>query len=414
MNLTIQKKSLDSHKLIPGEVPFDVADMFYSRADERGVVEAANPVFRRVSGYEWDALKGAPHKIIRHPDTPRAVFWLMWSILQSGNVFGGYIKNKSKDGRFYWVYAVVSPTEGGYFSIRIKPTSALHQKIIPLYEEILAAEQNGLAPEDSATLLLRRLEDMGFASYMVFSSISLCTEMQERAKRTERPLETWQNRFQAMAQAILQIQRETEEMLGAFRQIRTVPMNMRILASRLENAGGPISAISVNYGSMLDEMTKWVQAFTRGTDSPFSRIRDSILAGQFLAFVALIQTEMVQTLARQTGANVSLDIAEESQRLRTQAKAYRSEATQALKVVEVEAGNLARSVLDMKRYVTGLSSTRMMCKIESATLEHSGEALAGIVDQLDFCQNAIETRLSRISELNGLIQSNTAMLRATA
>lgn len=417
MTLTVQKKSLDSHKLIPGEVPFDVADMFFSRTDDRGIIQSGNAVFRRISGYEWDALHGAPHKIVRHPDTPKAVFHLMWAALQSGKAFGAYIKNQSKDGRFYWVYAVASPVEGGYMSLRIKPTSALHQKIIPLYEDIAAAEAGGLQAQESAALLLSRLEEMGFASYPVFGSISLSTEMQERAKRTEKPLESWQNRFQSMANAILQIQQETDEMLGAFRQIRTVPMNMRILASRLENAGGPISAISVNYGAMLDEMTKWVQAFSRGTDSPFARIRDSILTGQFLACVSLLQVDMTQTLLRQdTGAAQphGMDMAEDAARMRAQSKDYRIRATQALKVVELEAGNLARSVLDMKRYVTGLSSTRMMCKIESATLDQSGEALAGIVDQLDFCQTAIETRLARISELNGLIQSNTAMLRATA
>jgi aerotaxis receptor len=65
----------------------------------------------------------------------------------------------------------------------------------------------------------------------------------------------------------------------------------------------------------------------------------------------------------------------------------------------------------MKRYVTGLSSTRMMCKIENAALANSGEALAGVVEQLDACQNEIEARLSRIVELNAVIQSNTSMLR---
>ena len=162
-------------------------------------------------------------------------------------------------------------------------------------------------------------------------------------------------------------------------------------------------------------MTNWVHTFSRGADSPFARIRDSILTGQFLAFVALVQTEMTRRFGTQTAnSSTEVDVPAESRRLKMQATEYRDRATRALKVVELEAGNLARSVLDMKRYVTGLSSTRMMCKIESATLEESGEALAGIVDQLDFCQHAIESRLARISELNGLIQSNTAMLRATA
>ena len=415
MSLIIQKKSLDSHKLMPGEVPFDVAEIFFSRTDERGVIQAGNGVFRRVSGFEWEALRGAPHRLVRHPDMPKAVFWLLWETLKSGKALGAYVKNRSKDGRFYWVYAIASPTEGGFMSVRIKPTSALHQQVITLYDEVLEAEKGGMAPEDSAQLLLQKIEALGFANYTVFSSVALSTEMRERAKRIERPLESWQNRFTAMADAIMQIQRETGEMLEAFRAIRTVPMNMRILASRLENAGGPISAISVNYGAMLDEMTTWVQTFSRGTNSPFARIRDSILTGQFLAFVALVQLEMSQRFGRQSSnSGIDLNIPDEARRLRAQAADYRDRATQALKVVEMEAGHLARSVLDMKRYVTGLSSTRMMCKIESATLEQSGEALAGIVDQLDYCQTAIETRLSHISELNGLIQSNTAMLRATA
>jgi aerotaxis receptor len=83
-----------------------------------------------------------------------------------------------------------------------------------------------------------------------------------------------------------------------------------------------------------------------------------------------------------------------------------------LQNVETEAKRFARSVLDMKRYVTGLSSTRMMCKIESAALSNSGSELAGIVEQLDECQNEIEDRLARIVELNSVIQGNTTMLRS--
>lgn len=415
MTMTVQKHSLHGHQLMAGEVPFDVAEMFFSRTDERGVIQAGNGVFRRVSGYDWEALRGAPHKLVRHPDMPRGVFWLMWDEMKKGRAIAAYVKNRSRDGRFYWVLAVASPTDGGFMSVRIKPTSEILQTIIPLYNELLEAEQGGLQPEESAALLLRKLGGLGYVNYMMFSSFALTKEVQSRAKRIEKPLESWQNRFSAMATAILEINNETKEMLDAFRAIRTVPMNMRILASRLENAGGPISAISVNYGAMLDEMTNWVHTFSRGADSPFARIRDSILTGQFLAFVALVQTEMTRRFGTQTAnSSTEVDVPAESRRLKMQATEYRDRATRALKVVELEAGNLARSVLDMKRYVTGLSSTRMMCKIESATLEESGEALAGIVDQLDFCQHAIESRLARISELNGLIQSNTAMLRATA
>lgn len=416
MTILDRKRTFDHLSLLPGEVPFDVAETFFSRTDDRGMIQACNGVFRRVSGYDWNQMRGAPHKIVRHPDMPKGVFWLFWQTLKSGQPIGAYVKNRSSDGRFYWVFAVATPCKGGYVSVRLKPTSDLHGKVITLYEELVAEEQNGLTPEDSATRLGQRLAEMGYSNYANFSSVALMTEMREQLRRTERTPESWQNRFRTMSNAILQVQVETAEMLKAFRTIRTVPMNMRILASRLENAGGPISAISINYGAMLDEMTAWVHTFSHGNDSPFARIRDAIFVGQFLACAAALQMQMAQRFGRQT-LNMSdddIDVSSESARLREQAQDFRKRASEALKFVELEAGNLARSVLDMNRYVTGLSSTRMMCKIESAALEDSGEALAGIVHQLDYCQQAIETHLARISEMNGLIQSNTAMLRATA
>ncbi|CAN0187436.1 unnamed protein product [Chrysoparadoxa australica] len=66
----------------------------------------------------------------------------------------------------------------------------------------------------------------------------------------------------------------------------------------------------------------------------------------------------------------------------------------------------------MNRFVTGLSSTRMMCMIESASLSESGTALTGIVEQLDSCQEEIEQRLARVMDLNAVIQNNTSMLRS--
>ena len=66
---------------------------------------------------------------------------------------------------------------------------------------------------------------------------------------------------------------------------------------------------------------------------------------------------------------------EDRDTLKAEAKMFHKSAGEALKVVESEATRLGRSVLDMKRYVTGLSSTRMMCKIESAALNGSGDSL---------------------------------------
>jgi len=59
------------------EVTFDPAELFFSRTNSNGVIRSGNDVFQRISGYPWDALLGAPHNIIRHPDMPEGVFSLL-------------------------------------------------------------------------------------------------------------------------------------------------------------------------------------------------------------------------------------------------------------------------------------------------------------------------------------------------
>ncbi|SMX38414.1 PAS domain-containing protein [Maliponia aquimaris] len=396
------------------EQVFKLSETFYSRTDARGVILAGNDVFQRVAGHDWDRLIGAPHKLIRHPDMPKGVFHLMWERIKQGKPTGAYIKNRRACGRFYWVFALVSPTGEGYISTRIKPTSPLRDAVEEQYAALLRREQDeGLTPAQSAAALETWVRDRGFGSYDTFQSHALASEFEARARQLGLPLDPMLKRFVDMSRAIAQVSDETGCMTEAFKSIRTVPMNMRIIASRLENAGGPISAISVNYSQMLEEMTAWVGKFIEGGDCVFAQIRDAILTGQFLAFSEAVEQEMMASF-RKPGDSYpdSVDLARETAEVSGHATRFHEQTVTSLRAVQRGAQRFAGSVLDMKRYVTGLSSTRMMCKIESATLSSSGTALSGIVEQLDNCQDEIEARLARIEELNAVIQNNTAMLRS--
>lgn len=395
------------------EAMFQVHEAFYSRTDSRGVIQAGNDVFQRVAGYDWDQLIGAPHKIIRHPDMPKGVFHLMWDRIKAGKPTGAYIKNRRVCGRFYWVFALVAPTEDGFISTRIKPTSPLRTSVEAFYEELLTREsEEGLTPEQSAEALETWIRGQGFASYDMFQSHALATEFEARSRQMSRPLEPMLKRYVDMSRAIADVLVETASMTEVFESIRTVPLNMRIIASRLENVGGPISAISVNYSQMLEEMTTWVKTFVDGDHCVFARIRDAVLTGQFLAFAAAVEREMITSFGEsKTGYPDTLDVPREIAIIAEHDARFMAQASEKLRSVEVEGRRFAQSVLDMKRFVTGLSSTRMMCKIESASLPDSGTALNGIVEQLDSCQKEIEDRLARIMELNAVLQSNTGMLR---
>ena len=59
-------------------------EFLISHTDARGIITSANDMFCKVSGYSREELLGSPHNIVRHPDTPKAVFAEMWSTIQAG------------------------------------------------------------------------------------------------------------------------------------------------------------------------------------------------------------------------------------------------------------------------------------------------------------------------------------------
>ncbi|MBS1191087.1 MAG: hypothetical protein H6R10_2879 [Rhodocyclaceae bacterium] len=110
-------------------------EFIYSRTDLKGITEDANDAFAKVSGFTREELIGQSHNIVRHPDVPPAAFEDLWRDLKAGLPWRGIVKNRRKDGGFYWVVANVSPVrENGrvvaYQSVRGRPTR----------EEVAAAE----------------------------------------------------------------------------------------------------------------------------------------------------------------------------------------------------------------------------------------------------------------------------------
>ena len=167
---------------------FEANESFFSCTDERGVILMANEVFRWVSGYDEGELVGHPHSVIRHPDMPRAIFRLMWTEVRAGRSVATYVKNLAKDGRFYWVLAMVTPAHGGYLSVRIKPTSHILPQIVVLYREMRAAEvemENAGDAEGgiyrATTLLSDWVRRSGFPDYTAMMQMSLLrTELESR------------------------------------------------------------------------------------------------------------------------------------------------------------------------------------------------------------------------------------------
>lgn len=123
------------------EVTFSHDEKLISATDLSGRIKHCNDAFVRVSGFKREELIGQPHNIIRHPDMPSEAYEVMWSHLKSNQPWMGLVKNRCKNGDFYWVNAYVTPvTEDGkvvgYESVRRVPERVDVERAAKLYRQI--------------------------------------------------------------------------------------------------------------------------------------------------------------------------------------------------------------------------------------------------------------------------------------
>ncbi len=127
------------------EVILGDSDEIVSSSDLRGDIIFCNETFCRISGFSEEELAEQPHNIIRHPDMPASVFAGMWQQLKSGRPWMGIVKNRCKNGDYYWVNAYVTPVwEGnticGYESVRVKAEPAWIHRANTLYQRLNAGK----------------------------------------------------------------------------------------------------------------------------------------------------------------------------------------------------------------------------------------------------------------------------------
>ena len=98
-----------------------------SRTDLKGIATYVNDTFVTVSGFSRDELIGKNHNVVRHPDMLPGAFEWLWETIKQGRPWRGIVKNRCKNGDFYWVDALVVPVlkDGrsiGYMSVRNEPS----------------------------------------------------------------------------------------------------------------------------------------------------------------------------------------------------------------------------------------------------------------------------------------------------
>ncbi|MDH4263746.1 MAG: methyl-accepting chemotaxis protein [Spirochaetia bacterium] len=136
------EKKTSSVVLIDKEYFLDEGQIIVSHTDLKGIITYVNQDFETISGFYKEELLGKPHSIIRHPGMPRSAFYDLWETIKDGKPWQGFVKNRTKDGGFYWVDARVSPLyengkHVGFLSVRFKPDKLKIQKVSDLYNDVI-------------------------------------------------------------------------------------------------------------------------------------------------------------------------------------------------------------------------------------------------------------------------------------
>lgn len=123
------------------EKNFSDLEQLVSITDLEGRITYANEEFCEIAGYSLEELVGQHHNIVRHPNMPKAAFEDLWGKLKQGNSWRGMVKNKCKNGDYYWVDAYVTPLYennkiNGFQSVRTKPSEDQKKKAQLFYDKL--------------------------------------------------------------------------------------------------------------------------------------------------------------------------------------------------------------------------------------------------------------------------------------
>ena len=159
--------------LLDEEISFSKKKFIVSKTDVAGNILFVNQNFCDITGYGQEELMGQPHSVLRHPDMPQAIFYMIWKSLLAGMEVSAIVKNVAKSGKYYWVIADFSMQRDKYGKLEsftsFKRTAPIHvsETVEVLYDEMILSERKG-GMEASLLFLETFLEDkkMSYSEYL--------------------------------------------------------------------------------------------------------------------------------------------------------------------------------------------------------------------------------------------------------
>lgn len=390
------------------ESDFRFDELFFSRTNKKGIIQAGNSVFQRVSQYGWEEILSRPHNVIRHPKMPKGVFHLLWETILSGAHVGAYVINRAKDGSHYWVFALVSPIEEGFLSVRLKPSSPIFQEIKKRYDELLQLEKSqGLSPRESHRTLLAVVEGLGFKDYRQLMVEALTQEIEARQNALGAPPIQALVQLRGMLATGAKLRQSCEDIFAAYRKSAFVPINLKIHTERIGPEAVTIAVVSTRYEALALQ----IQEETKRFMEMGSRVQEKIEKCQFDTCNAILQEEMRAFFDKDSSA-MPIEKETEMRYLAEMAELGIREALGSLKGIEREF-SLFQSVHDQVRNLAAaLEIVSLTGKIEAAKVRDESGTLHSLLDELGVFKKCLKASLAEIEGLGETLLKSSRGIEA--
>ena len=134
-------------KKVKNEIKCATQQVIVSRTNTQGDIVYCNSTFLDVNGFKSSEVINRPHSIVRHPDMPKSIFKIIWSIISQGLPIQAVIKNKTNDGYYYWTLMTIKPQRDrdnkiiSYVAYGKQAPNIVIKKIEPLYRVMKEIEE---------------------------------------------------------------------------------------------------------------------------------------------------------------------------------------------------------------------------------------------------------------------------------
>ena len=362
------------------EYAFPKGQTLVSTTDLKGRILYCNPMFIEVSGYEKEELLGQPHNIVRHPDMPEEAYRDMWETIASGNPWSAPVKNRRKDGTFYWVMANVTPLmQGdqptGYMSVRTEATRDQIQAADQLYRQMQAEKQAGT--------LVHVLREGQIVKNTLWGRMARAVQLGPLGKIM---LCTLLLVFASWGAALLGGHTMTVAAGAAWLGVVLLALGMAVYLHRATVAP-------------LSQMLRWANRMAAGDLTQKIAASRSDTVGQLQKALAQLNVNLLSIVrdARQESEHMQLstrEIAQGNQDLSERTEAQASNLEQTAASMEEITGTVKQTAESARQATVLATQATQMA-------ERSSEAVDGVASTM----KQIQTASGRISEITQLIDS---------